>query len=102
MAKSLDKVLQADGTYKWELVEPTLSERMGDGAESPVVCPAPEPVVEPVKKEALEVQKETVADFEKMTKSQLETYGRTIGLELDKRHNKAQLIAELEKFTSVN
>ena len=43
MAKSLDKVLQPDGTYKWELVEPTLSEKMGNGAEAPVVCPAPEP-----------------------------------------------------------
>ena len=43
MAKSLDKVLQPDGTYKWELVEPSLSERMGNGAEAPVVCPAPEP-----------------------------------------------------------
>ena len=100
MAKSLDRVLQADGSYKWELVEPTHEQKMGD---NPVTaCPAPEPVVEPVKKEALEVQKESVADFEKMTKSQLETYGRTIGLELDKRHNKAQLIAELEKFTSAN
>ena len=36
MAKSLDKVLQPDGTYKWELVEPTLSEKMGNGAEAPV------------------------------------------------------------------
>jgi len=35
MAKSLDKVLQADGTYKWELVEPTLSEKMGNGPEAP-------------------------------------------------------------------
>ena len=43
MAKSLDKVLQPDGTYKWELVEPTLSEKMGNGAEASVVCPAPEP-----------------------------------------------------------
>ena len=42
MAKSLDKVLQPDGTYKWELVEPTLSERMGNGAEAPTACPAPE------------------------------------------------------------
>ena len=42
MAKSLDKVLQPDGTYKWELVEPTLSEKMGNGAEAPIVCPAPE------------------------------------------------------------
>ena len=45
MAKSLDKVLQPDGTYKWELVEPTASEKMGNGAEAPVVCPAPEPKV---------------------------------------------------------
>ena len=45
MAKSLDKVLQSDGTYKWELVEPTLSEKMGNGIEAPVACPAPEPKV---------------------------------------------------------
>ena len=43
MAKSLDKVLQPDGTYKWELVEPTASEKMGNGAEAPAACPAPEP-----------------------------------------------------------
>ena len=43
MAKSLDKVLQPDGTYKWELVEPTASEKMGNGPEAPVVCPAPAP-----------------------------------------------------------
>ena len=96
MAKSLDRVLQPDGSYKWEEVDLTHSTKTVD----PIV--QPEPVVEPVKKEALEVQKETVADFEKMSKKQLETYGRTIGLELDKRHNKAQLIAELEKFTSAN
>ena len=90
MAKSLDRVLQPDGSYKWEEVDLIHSTKKV------------ETVVEPVKKEALEVRKETVADFEAMTKAQLETYGRTIGLELDKRHNKAQLIAELEKFTSVN
>ena len=36
MAKSLDKVLQPDGTYKWEQVEPTASEKMGNGPETPV------------------------------------------------------------------
>ena len=36
MAKSLDKVLQPDGTYKWELVEPDLSERMGNGVKASV------------------------------------------------------------------
>jgi hypothetical protein len=96
MAKSLDKVLQPDGTYKWELVEPSYSEKMGNAPGT--VCPTPEPK----KKEKLEVQKETTANFEKMTKAALETYGRTIGLELDKRHNKADLIAEIEKFTSNN
>ena len=96
MAKSLDKVLQPDGTYKWELVEPDLSERMGNAPGT--VCPAPEPK----KEEKLEVQKETVSNFEKMTKAELEIYGRSIGIELDKRHTKADLIAELEKFTSTN
>ena len=88
MSKSLDRVLQSDGSYKWEEVDLIHSTKKV------------ETVVEPVKKEALEVQKETVADFEAMTKAQLETYGRTIGLELDKRHTKADLIAELKKFTS--
>ena len=88
MAKSLDRVLQPDGSYKWEEVNLIHSTK------------TVEPVIEPVKKEALEVQKETTADFEAMTKAQLETYGRTIGLELDKRHNKADLIAELKNFTS--
>ena len=35
-----------------------------------------------------------------MTKAELEAFGRTIGLELDKRHTKAALIAELEQFIS--
>ena len=96
MAKSLDKVLQPDGSWKWELVEPSYEEKMGNPAGT--VCSTPEPK----KKEKLEVQKETTANFEKMTKAALETYGRTIGLELDKRHNKADLIAEIEKFTSNN
>jgi len=96
MAKSLDKVLQPDGSYKWEEVDLIHSTKKVETVVQP------EPVVEPVKKEALEVQKETVADFEKMTKSQLETYGRTIGLELDKRNTKAELIAEIQKFTSAN
>ena len=88
MSKSLDRVLQPDGSYKWEEVDLIHSTKKV------------ETVVEPVKKEALEVQNETVADFEAMTKAQLETYGRTIGLELDKRHTKADLIAELKNFTS--
>ena len=90
MSKFLDYVEQPDGSFKWQMAEiPAVKSAL------PVET---KPVVE--KKEALVTQKETTADFEAMTKSQLETYGRTIGLELDKRHTKADLIAELKKFTS--
>ena len=95
MAKSLDRVLQPDGSYRWEEVE-----HVTEAQQIATACTTP--VVEPVKKKALEVQKETTADFEAMTKAQLETYGLTIGLELDKRHTKAELIAEIQKFTSAN
>ena len=39
MAKSLDHVLQSDGTYKWEEVELVDS----TAPDEPEVCPAPEP-----------------------------------------------------------
>ena len=95
MAKSLDKVLQPDGTYKWELVEPTHDEMMGD--DPVTACPAP--VVKPetvvITEEPVVVEKSN--DFESMTKSELETFGRTIGIELDKRHTKKALIQELEE-----
>ena len=85
MAGSIEHVLQPDGTYKWEVKEPKK-----EADETPVVCPAPEPVVES------EVVNQK--DFTAMTKSELEEFGRTIGIELDKRHTKAELISELETF----
>jgi len=85
MAGSIDHVLQPDGTYKWEVVEPkTEAQKVAE------VCPAPEPVVE------AEVVNQK--DFTAMTKAELEEFGRTIGIELDKRHTKAELISELETF----
>ena len=45
MAKSLDKVLQSDGTYKWELVEPTASEKSTN-----VETPAPKETKKKVSK----------------------------------------------------
>ena len=39
MSKTLDKVLQSDGTYKWEEVE------LVHSTAEPEVCPAPEPKV---------------------------------------------------------
>ena len=88
MSKSLDRVLQPDGSYKWQETELIHS---GKVAES-VVEPEPEEVViteEPVV--------EKTNDFESMTKKQLEDFGRTIGIELDKRQNKKVLIKELEE-----
>ena len=85
MAGSIEHVLQPDGTYKWEVVEPkTEAQKVAQ------VCPAPEPVVE------AEVVNQK--DFTAMTKSELEEFGRTVGIELDKRHTKADLISELETF----
>ena len=58
-------------------------------------CEAPiastEPVVESEPTNSDEV------DFSQMTKSQIETYGRTIGLELDKRLNKSTLLTQIEE-----
>ena len=88
MSKSLDQVLQPDGSYKWEEVELKHSTK----AVEPVVESEPEEVV---------ITEETVVektnDFESMTKKQLEDFGRTIGIELDRRHSKKVLIKELEE-----
>ena len=86
MSKSLDRVLQPDGSYKWEEVELIHS----TASVEPKVCPAPESVVE------TEIVNQK--DFTAMTKSELEEFGRTIGIELDKRQTKVQLISELETF----
>ena len=88
MAKSLDHVLQPDGTYKWEEVELVHS-------TAPV-----EPVVEPEPEEVVVIEEpivEKANDFESMTKKQLEDFGRTIGIELDRRQSKKVLIKELEE-----
>tara|TARA_B100000242_G_scaffold99403_1_gene68449 strand:- start:157 stop:441 length:285 start_codon:yes stop_codon:yes gene_type:complete len=88
MSKSLDRVLQPDGSYKWEEVELIHSTKK----------------VEPVDKtesEEVVITEETgveqTNDFESMTKKQLEDFGRTIGIELDRRQNKKVLIKELQK-----
>ena len=51
--------------------------------------PEPEP-----KKAEKKVKKK---NLKSMTKKQLESYGRELGVELDRRHNKAKLIARLEE-----
>ena len=65
---------------------------------APVVEEAPAPVVEEAPRPEEEVA-DTIAtstNFESMTKDALEDYGRTVGIELDRRHNKKKLIKELE------
>ena len=65
---------------------------------APVVEEAPAPVVEEAPRPEEDVA-DTVAppvDFESMSKDELEDYGRTVGIELDRRHNKKKLIKELE------
>ena len=89
MAKSLDRVLQPDGSYKWQEIEIMHSGK------------AVEPVVDPEPEEEVVITEEPVVqqtnDFESMTKKELEDFGRTIGIELDRRQNKKVLIKELEE-----
>ena len=56
---------------------------------TPTPAPAPEPVVEEVVEEA--------PILEDMSKKELEEYGRTLGIELDRRHKKEDLIEELKE-----
>ena len=58
--------------------------------EPPVVDTAPSSVEEPVDPEPL--------DLWSLSKDELEDYGRTIGIELDRRHSKSKLVKELEDF----
>ena len=65
---------------------------------APVVEEAPAPVVEEAPRPEEDVA-DTVAppvDFESMSKDELEDYGRTIGIELDRRLSKNKLVKQLE------
>tara|TARA_B100000900_G_scaffold92172_1_gene75514 strand:+ start:338 stop:580 length:243 start_codon:yes stop_codon:yes gene_type:complete len=44
------------------------------------------------------VEKESNPDIYSMSKDELEDYGRTIGIELDRRHNKKKLVRELQEY----
>ena len=56
--------------------------------ETPVVDTAPASVEDPVDPEPL--------DLKGLSKDELEDYGRTVGIELDRRHSKKKLVKELE------
>ncbi len=61
-------------------------------------CEAPIASTEPV--DESEPTDSDEVDFSQMTKAQLETYGRELGIELDKRQTKTDLIEKLEEFIS--
>ena len=70
------------GTETIETVETPVVE------EAPVVDTTPASVEDPVDPEPL--------DLPSLSKDELEDYGRTIGIELDRRHSKSKLVKELE------
>ena len=44
------------------------------------------------------VQEVQSVDISSMSKDELEDYGRTVGIELDRRHNKKKLIKQLQEY----
>tara|TARA_B100000683_G_scaffold265585_1_gene296723 strand:+ start:298 stop:543 length:246 start_codon:yes stop_codon:yes gene_type:complete len=56
--------------------------------EKPVVDTTPASVEDPVNPEPLNLWN--------LSKDELEDYGRTIGIELDRRHSKSKLVKQLE------
>ena len=60
--------------------------------KAPTPVPTPAPVVE----ETPPRPEEEVADLSEMSKKELEAYGRSLGVELDRRHSKKDLVKELK------
>ena len=71
--------------------------RFGDLFGSSAPAPKPEPVVEEVLITPEEEILTEASPLEEMNKKELEEYGRTLGIELDRRHSKATLIEELRE-----
>ena len=90
--------------------------RFGDLIAGKKSAPAPAPIVE----EPVEVTESPILDedttnydqvieeefyesdvsFQDMSKKELEEYGRTVGIELDRRHSHKRLVRELEEYLS--
>ena len=94
--------------------------RFGDLVGGKSAAPAPTPTPKPVIEEPVEVAEspivgedttnyeeiieeelyESDVSFHDMSKKELEEYGRTVGIELDRRHSKRRLVQELEDHLS--
>ena len=91
----------AEETDKQKVFTREKMSKFGDliaGVSGVPVVETPAPVVEEAPRPEEEVA-DTIAapvSFESMSKDELEDYGRTVGIELDRRHNKKKLIKELE------
>tara|TARA_X000000368_G_scaffold416393_1_gene410213 strand:+ start:1018 stop:1257 length:240 start_codon:yes stop_codon:yes gene_type:complete len=69
----------------------------GDLLKGKVTAPVVDEV--PSKPEVVtvvETSNEGEVNFSGMSKKQLENYGRTVGIELDRRHSKSKLLKELK------
>jgi len=88
-AGTIVDVKEQAGNY---LIAVDKAELVDEACEAPIA--SKESVVEPEPTDSDEV------DFSQMTKAQLEAYGRELGIELDKRQTKTDLIAKLEEFIS--
>ena len=71
--------------------------RFGDllGGKKPSAAPAP--VVEEVFITPEEEVLTEASPLEEMNKNELETYGRELGVELDRRHSRKKLISEIKE-----
>ena len=67
----------------------------GESVDTPPVIDTAPASVEP---EVEEEKYESDVSFSDMSKDELEDYGRTVGIELDRRHNKKKLVKELEDY----
>ena len=85
MSKFGDLIAGASG----ETVATPVVEEAPVVEETPVVDTAPASVEDPVDPQPI--------DFGILSKDELEDYGRTIGIELDRRHSKKKLINQLEE-----
>ena len=90
--------------------------RFGDLVGGKKAAPAPTPTPEPVVVEEVvgsPIVEEDTTNYDEvieeefyesdvslhdMTKRELEEYGRTVGIELDRRHSKRRLVKELEEY----
>ena len=69
----------------------------GEPSTPPVVDATPSSV-EPVEEVVEEEPNSEPLNLWNLSKDELEDYGRSLGIELDRRHNKSKLIKQLENY----